>query len=233
MMDLTAQISYVSLPLIPRVHSSRPASKTLAAATPSIALLPPPPYRPAAAATRSSVALPPRSRTLSACLPPVLHPQPQPLPLLFALSTLAASCTPSRPAALLVTLVLALSLNIAVRYLLRWNRRAGNEASPSAAAEDLEKPPVTEAKPKSPPPVLLYSAADTKLVCATECAIYLAEFVDGDPVRDMPVCGHGFHARCTERCLAGGCRSSCPTCRAPAATPAGGAVASESDAAAS
>ncbi|KAL5196436.1 hypothetical protein ABZP36_008368 [Zizania latifolia] len=117
-------------------------------------------------------------------------------------------------AALLAALALALALNAAVRYLIRRHRRGRR-----GAAEDPEKPPVPEPE-APPPPALVYSAAGTKLAGAAECAICLAEFVDGDTVRVMPVCGHGFHARCIERWLAGGRRSSCPTCRAPAAAPA-------------
>jgi len=50
----------------------------------------------------------------------------------------------------------------------------------------------------------------------------------------MPACGHGFHARCIERWLAGGRRSSCPTCRAPlAATAEIGATTAQAEAAAS
>jgi hypothetical protein len=83
----------------------------------------------------------------------------------------------------------------------------------------------------------VYSAAGTKLAgAAAECPICLAEFADGDAVRVMPACGHGFHARCIERWLASARRSSCPTCRAPllaAAAGDGGAAAAQlSDAAA-
>ncbi|CAM0146336.1 unnamed protein product [Urochloa decumbens] len=133
-------------------------------------------------------------------------------------------------AALLAALALALALNAAVRYLIRRGGRRGGSGTTEAAEEvpgDLEKaaPP-----PPPPPPALVYSAAGTKLAgAAAECAICLAEFVDGDAVRVMPACGHGFHARCIERWLAGGRRSSCPTCRAPlaaAADTAGAAAAS-------
>jgi hypothetical protein len=116
-------------------------------------------------------------------------------------------------AALLAALALAVALTAAVRYLLRRRRRG----RAGAAVGDPEKP--LSAEVTSPPPSLVYSAAGTKLAGAAECAICLAEFVDGDAVRVMPACGHGFHARCIERWLAGGLRSSCPTCRAPAATP--------------
>ncbi|RLM79762.1 RING-H2 finger protein ATL79-like [Panicum miliaceum] len=132
-------------------------------------------------------------------------------------------------AALLAALALALALNAAVRYVLRRARRAAGgatEADPDPDP-DPEKAAV-EAPP--PPPALVYSAAGTKLAgAAAECAICLAEFVDGDAVRVMPACGHGFHARCIERWLAGGRRSSCPTCRAPLhAAAAGGAAAAAS-----
>uniref|UniRef100_A0A0E0FZY1 RING-type domain-containing protein n=1 Tax=Oryza nivara TaxID=4536 RepID=A0A0E0FZY1_ORYNI len=90
-------------------------------------------------------------------------------------------------AALLAALALALALNAAVRYLLRRHRRARQQpAAAAAAAEDPEKPPVQEADPPPPPPALVYSAAGTKLAGAAECAICLAEFVDGDTVRVMP-----------------------------------------------
>ena len=120
-------------------------------------------------------------------------------------------------AALLAALALALALNAVARYLLRRHRQRGRGRG---AAADPEKPPVAGPEaPPPPPPALVYSAAGTKLAGAAECAICLAEFVDGDAVRVMPACGHGFHARCIERWLAGGRRSSCPTCRAPASTP--------------
>ncbi|XP_062217922.1 RING-H2 finger protein ATL79-like [Phragmites australis] len=133
-------------------------------------------------------------------------------------------------AALLAALALALALIAAARYLLRRGRRGaagrrGDGENNNNANADPEKPAV------EPPPALVYSAAGTKLAGATaECAICLAEFVDGDAVRVMPACGHGFHARCIERWLAGGRRSTCPSCRAPAAPRAGG---SQAEAAAS
>ncbi|CAO2041404.1 unnamed protein product [Urochloa humidicola] len=143
-------------------------------------------------------------------------------------------------AALLAALALALALNAAVRYLIRRARRGGRRGSGTEEAAtglpDLEKaaPPPP---PPPPPPALVYSAAGTKLAgAAAECAICLAEFVDGDAVRVMPACGHGFHARCIERWLAGGRRSSCPTCRTPlptAAADAAGAAAQQPEAAAS
>lgn len=138
-------------------------------------------------------------------------------------------------AALLAALALGLALNAAVRYLLRRGRRRGagsgggeyrqgniTRGSGVSVVEDPEKPPVELVAPPPPPPALVvYSAAGTKLAgAAPECAICLVEFADGDAVRVMPACRHGFHARCIERWLARGRRSSCPTCRAPAAVAA-------------
>ena len=47
---------------------------------------------------------------------------------------------------------------------------------------------------------------------ATECAICLGEFADGEKVRVLPRCHHGFHVRCIDMWLA--THTSCPNCRA-------------------
>ncbi|KAL0423506.1 UNVERIFIED_CONTAM: RING-H2 finger protein ATL8 [Sesamum radiatum] len=44
---------------------------------------------------------------------------------------------------------------------------------------------------------------------STECAICLAEYVDGDEVRVLPQCGHGFHRQSVDTWL--GSHSSCPS----------------------
>ncbi|XP_044961323.1 probable E3 ubiquitin-protein ligase ATL44 [Hordeum vulgare subsp. vulgare] len=63
---------------------------------------------------------------------------------------------------------------------------------------------------------------------SSECAVCLAEFADGEAVRVLPVCGHGFHVACVDAWLR--TRATCPSCRAaivatpmqvqPAAAPA-------------
>ncbi|KAF7087772.1 hypothetical protein CFC21_090935 [Triticum aestivum] len=133
-------------------------------------------------------------------------------------------------ASLLAALALALALHAGVRCLLRRRRQRQRQGRgvDGAAEGDPEKPAVAEPAPPPPlPPLLVYSASGTRLAgaAAHECAICLAEFAEGDAVRAMPACGHGFHARCIERWLAvptsaaGSRRPSCPTCRAPAAPP--------------
>uniref|UniRef100_K3Z013 RING-type domain-containing protein n=1 Tax=Setaria italica TaxID=4555 RepID=K3Z013_SETIT len=142
-------------------------------------------------------------------------------------------------AVILAVLLAGLALNAAVRYLIRCSRRARRQGGASATEADPDPDPEKAAPPQPPPPppALVYSAAVTKLAgAAAECAICLAEFVDGDTVRVMPARGHGFHARCIERWLAGGRRSSFPTCRAPllpaAAAATAGAAAQQHAAAA-
>lgn len=44
-----------------------------------------------------------------------------------------------------------------------------------------------------------------------DCAICLAEFADGEIVRVLPQCGHGFHRDCVDVWLRS--RASCPSCR--------------------
>ncbi|KAH0465499.1 hypothetical protein IEQ34_005602 [Dendrobium chrysotoxum] len=51
---------------------------------------------------------------------------------------------------------------------------------------------------------------------ASECAICLCEFVEGDGLRVLPNCKHWFHESCIEVWLT--CGGSCPTCRTSCVT---------------
>ncbi|CAL4968771.1 unnamed protein product [Urochloa decumbens] len=70
-------------------------------------------------------------------------------------------------------------------------------------------------------PVTVYRAAaaapgsETKE--AVECAVCLAELEDGEAVRFLPRCGHGFHAECVDTWLAS--HTTCPLCRLTVAKP--------------
>nr|GMC93321.1 RING-H2 finger protein ATL8-like [Ipomoea batatas]GMC98980.1 RING-H2 finger protein ATL8-like [Ipomoea batatas] len=44
-----------------------------------------------------------------------------------------------------------------------------------------------------------------------DCAICLTEYEDGDEIRVLPQCRHGFHVKCIDTWL--GSHSSCPSCR--------------------
>ncbi|KAF7105244.1 hypothetical protein CFC21_106076 [Triticum aestivum] len=58
-------------------------------------------------------------------------------------------------------------------------------------------------------PTVSFAAAASS---SSECAICLAEFADGEPVRVLPGCGHGFHVACVDAWLR--TRATCPSCRA-------------------
>uniref|UniRef100_A0A453FZX9 RING-type domain-containing protein n=4 Tax=Triticinae TaxID=1648030 RepID=A0A453FZX9_AEGTS len=71
-------------------------------------------------------------------------------------------------------------------------------------------------------PTMEYSAEiELTVCCSTECAICLADLKQGERVRVLPRCHHGFHVRCIDRWLSA--RQTCPTCRqepfAPQARP--------------
>ncbi|XP_015575713.1 RING-H2 finger protein ATL72 [Ricinus communis] len=111
-------------------------------------------------------------------------------------------------AALLCALICALGLNSIVRCALRCSRRFAfetpDEAAARLAATGLKKSALRQI------PVVIYGAAGIQII-ATDCAICLGEFSDGEKVRVLPKCNHGFHVRCIDTWL--GSHSSCPTCR--------------------
>jgi len=51
----------------------------------------------------------------------------------------------------------------------------------------------------------------TGISIPTGCAICMAEFVEGEALRMLPGCNHGFHMGCIDKWLRS--HSSCPTCR--------------------
>ncbi|KAK8947682.1 RING-H2 finger protein ATL60 [Platanthera guangdongensis] len=58
-------------------------------------------------------------------------------------------------------------------------------------------------------PVSLYSRSDFK--DGLECSVCLCELSDGEEVRLLPKCNHGFHLRCIDMWLHS--HSTCPLCR--------------------
>ncbi|MCD9641284.1 hypothetical protein HAX54_027376 [Datura stramonium] len=110
-------------------------------------------------------------------------------------------------AALLCALICALGLNSIVRCALRCSRRFSIE-SVDARAECLAATGLKKSTLRRIP-VSVYGSGIH--ILATDCPICLGEFMDGDKVRVLPRCRHGFHVRCIDIWLAS--HSSCPTCR--------------------
>ncbi|KAK4351238.1 hypothetical protein RND71_030551 [Anisodus tanguticus] len=110
-------------------------------------------------------------------------------------------------AALLCALICALGLNSIVRCALRCSRRfsfeSENATAARLAATGLKKSTLRQL------PVTVYGSGVN--IPATDCPICLGEFMDGEKVRVLPRCHHGFHVKCIDIWLA--LHSSCPTCR--------------------
>lgn len=108
-------------------------------------------------------------------------------------------------AALLCALICALGLNSIVRCALRCSRRLIDleSADDLAATTGLKKDALKRI------PVVVYKSGVN--IPATECPICLTEFSQGEKVRILPGCNHGFHLKCIDTWLLS--HSSCPTCR--------------------
>nr|XP_043617544.1 RING-H2 finger protein ATL74-like [Erigeron canadensis] len=110
-------------------------------------------------------------------------------------------------AALLCALVCALGLNSIVRCALRCSQRLNFETGEAAVARLA----TTGVKKKALRQIPVAVYGDGIEIPASECPICLGEFMDGEKVRILPQCNHGFHVRCIDVWLAS--HSSCPTCR--------------------
>ncbi|XP_019192121.1 PREDICTED: RING-H2 finger protein ATL74-like [Ipomoea nil] len=107
-------------------------------------------------------------------------------------------------ASLLCALICALGLNSILRCAMRFSRRFSfAEEEEVAGGGGVKRSRLREI------PVAVYGSGVD--IPATDCPICLGEFVDGEKVRVLPKCRHGFHVRCIDRWLAS--HSSCPTCR--------------------
>jgi E3 ubiquitin-protein ligase ATL10/75/76/77/78 len=107
-------------------------------------------------------------------------------------------------AAVLFALVGALGLHSLLRCALHYcGRRSRSRALPPAG-DGLKKSALRRM------PVAVYEATGAPPAGA-ECAICLGEFEDGEAVRLLPRCRHGFHVHCIDTWLSA--HSSCPICR--------------------
>ncbi|KAG6605626.1 RING-H2 finger protein ATL79, partial [Cucurbita argyrosperma subsp. argyrosperma] len=114
---------------------------------------------------------------------------------------------------LLCGLICALALNTAIRCFLR--RSADHDPSDSQQEEELQdgtaKPTLVD-KLKMAPALVFTAEMKSKLAGAeAECTICLTEFSEGEEIRVLTNCKHGFHVQCIQKWLI--LHSSCPTCR--------------------
>ncbi|CAM0954995.1 unnamed protein product [Alopecurus aequalis] len=138
-------------------------------------------------------------------------------------------------AALFFALIFAIGLNSLARCALRYGGRgaaaagAGEAGAPTRAA--CRRDGGIKRRALRSLPVEVYGCGE---VIDDVCAICLGEFVDGEKVRVLPRCAHGFHVRCVDAWLVS--HGSCPTCRCPvmegAAPKCGGAGGGAADRAA-
>ncbi|MCE3215195.1 hypothetical protein HAX54_001226 [Datura stramonium] len=106
-------------------------------------------------------------------------------------------------AALLCALICIIGLISLARCA--WLRRAGGATEGQPAVNKEVKKKVLQSLPK-----FSYDPSSSA-GSAAECAICLAEYTQGDEVKVLPQCGHGFHTHCIDTWL--GSHSSCPFCR--------------------
>lgn len=109
-------------------------------------------------------------------------------------------------AALLCALICALGLNSIVRCALQ---RTSTTTTMSAYETGGDHGGSLEKEALGRIPVVVYGSG--LRIPATECPICLGEFVEGEEVRILPRCNHGFHVKCIDRWLV--LHLSCPNCR--------------------
>nr|XP_009772864.1 PREDICTED: RING-H2 finger protein ATL72-like isoform X2 [Nicotiana sylvestris]XP_016477611.1 PREDICTED: RING-H2 finger protein ATL72-like [Nicotiana tabacum] len=113
-------------------------------------------------------------------------------------------------AALLLALLCALDLRAIIRSVLRYNTRFPLESTEAAtshlASNGLDKGELKKIA------VMVYEPG-MRTFSATDCPICLGEFEQGEKLRMLPRCNHGFHVKCIDEWFSS--HSSCPTCRQP------------------
>lgn len=110
---------------------------------------------------------------------------------------------------LFCALISALILNAVIRCFL--SSRRSSRPPPSLPEVQLDSRSMAAADKQVAPPTLVFSSGMKLAGAEAECAICLSEFVEGEGIRVMGQCKHGFHVQCIQEWLSS--HSSCPTCR--------------------
>ncbi|CAL5020409.1 unnamed protein product [Urochloa decumbens] len=125
-------------------------------------------------------------------------------------------------ASLLCALICVAGLALVARCTCRRrsssSSRGGGGDSSSGSSIAAQQPTrgLKKAAIEALPTVSLEGTASRRGEEERECAICLAVFAEGDELRLLPHCAHGFHAACIDTWLAS--HASCPSCRATVVT---------------
>ncbi|KAI4345123.1 hypothetical protein L6164_012280 [Bauhinia variegata] len=112
---------------------------------------------------------------------------------------------------LLCALICSLGLNSIIRCALRCSNFVANESGTGSDPPARLANTGIKKKALKTFPTLSYLPELKLPGLDTECVICLSDFTNGDRVRILPKCNHGFHVRCIDKWL--NSHSSCPKCR--------------------
>ncbi|KAK9734371.1 hypothetical protein RND81_04G135400 [Saponaria officinalis] len=114
-----------------------------------------------------------------------------------------------------IVLVLCIVVSLYVRwcllrtegtFLFSWGRRVSHQGPPSAVA--VRRRGLDRATFRSLP-VSVYDPKD--FTEGLECSVCISEVLQGDVIRVLPKCNHGFHLECIDKWFKS--HSTCPLCR--------------------
>ncbi|WOK97647.1 RING-H2 finger protein ATL54-like [Canna indica] len=184
----------------------------------------------------------PNCNLFDECLPPPPPPLP-PLPqdpsttIRFHRSSSLVPALPIAAGCLVAAAVVALLITLFILRLRRRRRRRVNRLDAAVAGDGADAPIDVDGDGEDvihhvwyirtvgldestigAITAWAYKADDGVLdASATDCAVCLSEFRDGELVRLLPKCAHAFHVSCIDTWLRS--HVNCPLCRAPVVAP--------------
>ncbi|KAI3947888.1 hypothetical protein MKX01_034553 [Papaver californicum] len=113
---------------------------------------------------------------------------------------------------LVCALICVLVLNSIIRCALGYSNRLAHDSDDNRPIQLVAANTGIKKKALKTFTVVTYLSGGLKLPgLDTECVICLSEFAQGERIRILPKCSHGFHIKCIDKWLSS--HSACPTCR--------------------